>query len=227
MSTIPLATDAAVHDAKLDGGLTAILSRRLTGKHDIDPWGLDPDVRALLQPLGVLRWRVDLDGVDLLPSGPALLVHNQRFGVSERFVLASGITRTLGRTTRPAGVADRALVGPTLNRIGVVSDDEADLRALFRRGELVSVGLERLAANRFTAGRCPDRPLAAALAIGVPVVPVAVVGRELARRWEIIVGAPIPTRQRGAQPTPTEVSINVRRRVGQLLEAARRGRSIL
>ncbi len=227
MTTAPIPTDAAIEEAKVDGGFTAILSRRLTGRHDIDPWGLDPDLRALLHPLGVLRWRVDVDGADHLPSGPALLVHNQRFGLSERFVLASGVSRVVGRTTRPAGLADRVLIGPSLNRVGLVSDDEADLRALFRRGELVSVGLERLAANRFTAGRCPTPPLAAALAIGVPVVPVAVVGRELARRWEIIVGAPIPTRQRGARPTPIEVSISVRRRVGQLLEAARRGRSIV
>ncbi len=229
MSLPPLssATDAAVTEAGHDRSLSAVLTRRLTGRHDLDPWGLDPDLRALVQPLARLRWAVDVDGADLLPGGPALLVHNQRLGISERYVLAAGLTRAVQRTTRPAGLLDLGVVEPVLNRVGVVPDDAADLRALFRRGELVSVGLERLAANRFTAGRCPLPPLEAAAAVGVPIVPVAVVGRELGRRWELIIGAPVPTRRRGSPPTPTELAIAVRRRVGQLLEAARAGRSAL
>lgn len=223
MLPTPFATEPVEPDPARSTGLRAIVTRRLTGRLDLDPWGLDPDVRALLEPLARLRWRAVVDGVDLLPAGPALVVHNQRFGVSERFVLATALHRATGRTTRPAGLADLAVVTPTLARAGFVPLDAADVRGLLRRGELVTLGLERLAVRRQLAGRCPQDPLAAAIAVGAPVVPAAVVGSELGRRWEVVVGAPVATRRGGGPAAPADLALEVRRRVNQLLEAAATG----
>ena len=42
------------------------------------------------------------------------------------------------------------------------------------------------------AGALAPEALAPALDLGVPVVPVALVGRELLGRWRVLVGEPLP-----------------------------------
>ena len=97
----------------------AFVQRRLAGTYHVDPWGLDPDVVELVSPLGRLRWSLEVDGAHQLPAvGPAIVVCNRRFGVSEPFVLAAGLARATGRLVRLVGLPDVAPVGPMLRRLG-------------------------------------------------------------------------------------------------------------
>jgi len=68
----------------------------------------------------------------------------------------------------------------------------------------------------------PVPPVEVALALGVPILPVAVSGVEPARRWVVRVGAPIVTRRRAATGDPAELAEATRTRLQRLLTDARR-----
>ena len=169
----------------------AFVRRRLDGTHHVDEWGLDPDIVALASPLVGLRWSVEAQWPERIPTdGPAVLVHNRAFGVSEPVVLARGVRQATGRHVRTAGLVD---VAPfvTMGRVlGAVVDRPDELTGLLRSGALVGLPLDRDLRPR-RAGHLSAAALAPALATGAPVVPVALVGREVGRRWRLLVGEPI------------------------------------
>jgi hypothetical protein len=166
--------------------------QRFDGTYTIDEWGLDPALIDLCAPAMRLRWSVDVDGADRVPDdGPAILVTNQRFGISEPFVLAHAVRTTTSRVPRIVGVPDVALVGPWLRRFGGVLSRPDEVSGLLRAGHVVGVALEPSRRHRQRAGRPPAVVLAPAVTLDVPVLPVALTGREVGRHWRVVIGEPL------------------------------------
>jgi 1-acyl-sn-glycerol-3-phosphate acyltransferase len=173
--------------------------QRIDGTYTIDEWGLDPALIELCNPVMRLRWSVEVDGGHHIPDdGPAILVSNQRFGMSEPFVLAHAVRSTSARLPRIVGVPDVALVGPWLRRFGGVLARPDEVSGLLRAGHVVGVTLDRSRRHRQRAGRPPSALLTPAVTLDVPVVPVALTGREVGRHWQVVIGPPIePPSTRG------------------------------
>lgn len=199
----------------------ATLGRRVTGNHDVDEWGLDPDLIALAEPLLALRWDIIVEHVDRLPGlGGALLVYNRRFGVSEPWVLARGVRRASGRFVRTVGVPDVAPLGPALRRFGGVLDRTDEVTGLLRAGQLVGLPLTRDLRGRERAGGLEVDRLEAAIATASPVVPVALVGHEIGRAWRLVIGRPIAPVARGGPLAAAELAETAHRGVQTLLDDA-------
>ncbi len=204
-------------------GATALatVGRRVRGDYDIDEWGLDPDLINLADPLLALRWDTQVSGIERLPTvGGAVLVFNRRAGVSEPWVLARGIRRASGRFVRTVGVPDVAPVGPLLRRLGGVLDRTDEIAGLLRAGQLVGLPLARELRSRGCAGSLEVSRIGAAIATGAPVVPVALVGREVGRAWRIVVGQPVDPVTRGGPLAAAELAEATRAAVQTLLDDA-------
>jgi hypothetical protein len=198
----------------------AFLERRAAGTYEVDPWGLDPDLISLVSPLADLRWVLEVDGAHQLPEdGPAMVVCNRRFGISEPLVLTAGLARATGRWVRLVGLPDIAPLGPLLRRLGSAVDAPAEVAGLLRAGELVGVPLALEPTARFRAGWLDPGLVALAVEQHVPVFPLAAIGHELGRRWRIIVGPAV----RNADD-PAEMVDGVRTSVQSLLDGARPAR---
>lgn len=177
---------------------TSLVRRRLDGSYTVDEWGLDTDLVQLASPVFALRWNVVVDGIEGLPDhGPALLVFSRRFGLSEPFVVSRGVRQSTGRFVRVAGAPDLAPVGPALRRLGAVLSRPDEIAGLLRSDHLVALGLAA-SRRRHLAGAAPAALLAPALSTGAAVLPVAVTGREVGRRWRLVIGPQVePPASRG------------------------------
>ena len=197
------------------------LRRRLDGSYTVDEWGLDPDVVDVVAPLVRLRWQVDVAGVEHLPTeGPAIVVSNRRLGFAEPVVLARGIRLATGRHVRVVGAPDVAPLGPALRRLGGVLERPDEVTGLLHAGELVGVALARSPRRRHHAGVGSAPLLGTALALGVPIVPVALIGREVGRHWRLVAGPPV---EPGADEGPlaaAELADRARGAVQELLDDA-------
>ena len=203
--------------------LPALVYRRLTGRHRVDEWGLDRDLLAAVAPLARLRWAVRAEGDHHLPEiGPALLVHTRRLGISEPAALGMAVRQATGRPLRVAGVPSRGPLAWTGRRLGGVPSNVDDLRSLLRAGEVVALPLGREPLHAFHVPPVPVPPVEVALRLGVPILPVAVMGVEPARRWVVRIGAPIVTRRRTATGDADELAEATRTRLQHLLTQARR-----
>lgn len=210
-------------------GLTpaAFVRRRVEGTHHVDEWGLDADVVDLLSPLFGLRWSVEVQWPEHIPTeGPAVLVHNRALGLSEPVVLARGVRQSTGRPVRTAGLIDVAPVVTVGRVLGAVADRPDELTGLLRSGALVGLPLDRDVRPRRT-GRLAAAALAPALATGAAVVPVALVGSELGRRWRLLVGAPVAHPDGGGPLAVADLVDAARRGVQDLLDSASTSHSVL
>lgn len=172
--------------------MIASLRRRIEGTYEVDPWGLDVDLLETVSPALGLRWAIEVDCAERVPGdGPALLLANRRVGMSEPFVLARGVRLATGRPVRVVGVPDVAPVGAVLRRLGGVLERPEEVAGLLRAGEVVAVWCSRLLQPGRLVGQAPIPLLAPAVELGAPVLPVALLGRELGRRWRIRIGAPV------------------------------------
>lgn len=211
---------ATVHPGFPGSTVLNLLGRRLRGAFDIDEWGLDPELIALSEPALSLRWDIKVTGADSLPvTGGALLVYNRHFGLSEPWVLTRGLRQSSGRFVRTVGVPDHAPVGPLLRRFGAVADSPQEIKGLLRAGQLVGLPTSRRIRERDVGDVAEDR-LAAAVEVGVPIVPVALVGHEVMRSWRVVVGSPIKVQRRSSPPKVDEVAQKARAAVLHLLQDA-------
>lgn len=170
----------------------ANVGRRLRGINEVDDWGLDPELVSLADPVLALRWDIQVRGAEHVPVvGGGVLVFNRRFGVSEPWVVARGIRQASGRFVRTVGLPDVPVAGPLLRRFGGVLDRPDEIAGLLRAGQLVGLPTHRDLRGRDRVGRLDVERIEAAIATGVPVVPVALIGRETGRRWRIVVGEPV------------------------------------
>lgn len=194
-----------------------IVTRRVKGTYSIDPWGFDAELTGLLADASRLQWSIELRGADHVPAeGPALVVFTRRYGISEPYVAAAALHRTR-RPLRVVGVPDMPVVGPALRRLGGVLARPEEMTSLFRVGEVVAIPLSRTPRDRFDPGAIDPVLLEPALRLGVPVLPVALAGRELGRRWYVEIGAPIHTTLRSGPLADAELAEQVRAHVTTML----------
>ncbi|MCB0962520.1 MAG: hypothetical protein KDA98_04335 [Acidimicrobiales bacterium] len=200
-------------------GAALALQRRARGAFAVDEWGLDPELVALADPLIGLRWEITVEGADALPAvGGAVLVFNRRVGISEPWVLARGIRQACGRFVRTVGVPDVVPVGPVLRRFGGVLDRTDEIAGLLRAGQLVGLPMTRGLRSRETVGSLDAERLEAAIDTGAPVVPVALVGREVGRSWRIVVGEPLAPATHGGPLAAAELAEDTARATQVLLD---------
>lgn len=195
-----------------------LLRRRLSGDFTVDPWGLDRDVIDAVTPIAAVRWNIEVSGRPL-PDGPAVVVFNRRFGLSEPAIVSEAVRQTADRALRIVGLPDLPLVGPTLRRFGAVLDHPEEVASLLREGELVGVPLALEPRHRHQAGALTPDSLTPAIASGVPIVPVVAVGREVGRNWRVVVGEPIASPERDDPLTATRLAEAVQASVQNLLDA--------
>jgi len=194
------------------------LRRRIEGTFTVDPWGLDTDLVDLLAPAARLRWDIDVDGSLVLPSGPFALVINRRLGLSEPWVVAEAVRRVAGRHVRFVGVPDVAPVGPALRRLGGVLNRPDEIAGLLRAGQIVGIGLSAQRTWGARAGSLHPEVLAPVVAAGAPVVPVAVRGREVGRRWRVTLGEPLRPAVHPGPLAVADLAEHTRRAVQALLD---------
>lgn len=198
----------------------AAIRRRLRGAYDMDEWGLDPELVALADPAFALRWDIHVSGAESLPTvGGAVLVCNRRVGLSEPWVLARGIRQATGRFVRPVGTPDVAPVGPLVRRFGGVLDRTDEVAGLLRAGQLVGLPMARGLRTRERTGHLEVDRIDAALATGSPLVPVALVGREVGRAWRVVVGEPLAPPVDGGPLGAAELAEAATAAVQELLDA--------
>jgi 1-acyl-sn-glycerol-3-phosphate acyltransferase len=183
-------------EGKVAGAL-AFVRRRVTGEAEVDDFGFDPELTdqvllALMRPLYDRYFRVEVRGLDNVPSeGGALVVANH----SGTIPLDSVMTQIALRDKHPARRHLRMLgadlvfktpfVGELARKTGTTLACNADAERLLTRGELVGVwpegfkGIgkpfsERYKLQRFGRGGF----VSAALRSQVPIVPCSIVGAE-------------------------------------------------
>ena len=173
------------------------MRRRALGEYEIDDFGFDRELTdgvllAALRPLYRHWFRVEVHGIENIPAdGGALVVGNHAgtIGLDAAMVqLAIHDAHPNQRHLRPLGadvVFDMPFVGMLARKAGATLACNPDAERLLRSGELVGVWpegykgtgkpfSERYRLQRFGRGGF----VAAALKVGVPIVPCSVVGSE-------------------------------------------------
>ena len=172
-------------------------------------------LRGVLGPVVLRVWRVEVEGLDLLPNGPCVLAPNHD-SLSDPFFVGVAIPRPL----RMLGKAElfRLPLRPIVRSLGAipVQRGEGDVRAIAAVVEAVRAGATVVIHPQGTVLGPSDRrwrrgAARVALEAGVPLVPVALVGTEdvlrpgtmrLRRgRVRVVVCEPIDV---GPARTPTE-----------------------
>ena len=161
---------------------------------DVDEWGrserVRTQVRRLYDPVYRKLFRVEWEGLENIPAGPALLIANHAAAIpSDAPVIMHGIEQELGRPVY--GLADHLfrnlpVLGTLWSRAGgVVAHPDNAYRLLREQRQLVLVfpegtkGTAKTYAERYRLRRFGRGGFVEiAMRAGVPVVPIAVVGAE-------------------------------------------------
>jgi 1-acyl-sn-glycerol-3-phosphate acyltransferase len=160
-----------------------------------DPFGYSPAFYDQVRPLGEFLfrryWRVQAENVAQVPiSGPVLIVSNHSGGIPiDAAMMAMAIELEHAQPRRLRFLYDRfvsgmPLVGEFYNRVGAVPASYDNARALLQRGEAVGIfpeGVEGMAkgvGRRYRVQSFRPGFMRLSLELGVPIVPVAVVGAE-------------------------------------------------
>jgi 1-acyl-sn-glycerol-3-phosphate acyltransferase len=178
-------------------GALAFLRRRITGDYEVDDFGYDPELTdtvllALLRPLYRSWFRVELRGIENVPSeGGALIVGNH----SGTIALDSLMTQIAVLDEHPAHrslrmlgadlVFNTPIVSEFARKTGATLACTEDAERLLRGGDLVGVWpegfkgtgkpfSERYKLQRFGRGGF----VSAALHCKTPIIPVSIVGAE-------------------------------------------------
>ena len=171
-----------------------LLRALLTPADPDDPEAADPALIAALLPLAdqLTRWwyRLQVEGIENLPDGPALVVGNHNAGVMflEAFGFGAQVMRARPDREQWRGlghdaVVDAPLVGRLLVRLGVVRASPDNAQRAFDTGRKVVV-FPGGNAEAFRAWRRRHEVdlqgrhgfLRLALRAGVPIVPVVFIG---------------------------------------------------
>jgi hypothetical protein len=195
--------------------------RRWRGDFTVNAFGLDEEIHDAAVRLGQLRWRIVFDGAEHVPeSGPALLVVQRRIGFSEQAVVAVGVASATTRRVHSAGIPGVQMIEAPLRRVGAMLAHPAEMTAMLRDGHLVSVGMGWSPIHD-DVGSLSSAVMTIPLVLGVPVLPVAVRGREWGRTWRVRVGAPIRVHGLGDDFIAATASERVRSEVRRLHEGLR------
>ncbi|WP_433464881.1 lysophospholipid acyltransferase family protein [Spirillospora sp. CA-128828] len=191
------ASGGSAESSTLERGIAsglAFLRRRLAGDYEVDEFGFDPEFNStLLLPLARAlyeHWfRVELDGLDNLPEGGALLVANHSGTIPiDALMLTVALHDHADRQIRLLGadlVYQIPLFGHLARKAGHTLACQADAARLLGKGELVGVfpegfkGVGKPFADRYKLQRFGRGGfVGTALRAGVPIVPCAIVGAE-------------------------------------------------
>ena len=173
----------------------AFLRRRVTGDYVVDEYGFDQEVTqrffmAALRPIAEKWFRIEVRGIDNIPSdGGALVVSNHSGTVPvDGLMTMVSIHDHTGRFLRPLGadlVFQMPIVSSLARKGGATLACSEDAERMLRGGELVGVwpegfkGIGKPYADRYKLQRFGRGGfVSAALRTGVPIVPLAVVGAE-------------------------------------------------
>src|SRR5256712_3471510 len=158
-----------------------------------DPFGLDPAMRQLLLPavrfLHDRYWRVEVSGAHHLPAaGPALLLANHSGAIPfDGAMIVTAVELHRARTLRflyDRFVENMGPVASFYRKVGGAVALRENALALLRAGELVLLfpegvpGVAKTFADRYRLRQFSSGFVRLAVALDVPVVPVAVVGAE-------------------------------------------------
>jgi len=174
-----------------------VVKSRLSGDYSVDDFGFDPEftdrvLRELARPLYRHWFRVEVSGIDAVPSGGGALVVANHSGT---IALDSVMTQIAVHDEHPAHrnlrmlganlVFQTPFIGDLARRAGHTLACHADAERLLSSGEVVGVwpegfkGIgkpftERYRLQRFGRGGF----VSAAVRTGVPIIPTAIVGAE-------------------------------------------------
>ncbi|HIT75939.1 MAG TPA: acyltransferase family protein [Candidatus Avipropionibacterium avicola] len=168
---------------------------RLSGDYPVDEFGHDPEfTETVWLPVAralALNWfRCETRGSERLPAdGPVMLVANHAGSLPlDGLVLQAMVREEIGRWPRMLGadlVFRTPFVGTFARRIGTTLACQPDAARLLAAGNMVSVfpegfkGLGKRYAHRYKLQRFGRGGfVATAIAAGVPIVPVSIVGSE-------------------------------------------------
>ena len=173
----------------------AFLRRRVTGDYAVDEYGFDPEitdtfVMAALRPIAQKWFRIEVRGIDNVPTAGGALVVSNHSGTlpMDGLMTMSTIFDHTGRHLRPLGadlVFKTPLVSSIARKTGATLACNEDAERMLRGGELVGVwpegfkGIgkpfsERYKLQRFGRGGF----VSAAMQTRVPIIPLSVVGAE-------------------------------------------------
>lgn len=185
---------------------------RLHGDYPTDEFGFDPEFTTkiylpLLRPL-VRHWfRVELRGVERLPTdGAALLVSNHAGALPlDGMVLQSIVYDEVGRHVRSLGadlIFDTPYSHDLARKTGTTLACAEDAERLLTAGELVAVfpegfkGLGKLYTDRYRLQRFGRGGfVSAAVRAQVPIIPISIVGSE--EIYPILAKVPVLSRAFG------------------------------
>jgi 1-acyl-sn-glycerol-3-phosphate acyltransferase len=195
------ATGRVVVDAGRSAGNAVVAPLRpLVPARSVDDWGRDEHLIAALRPLARLRWRVSVGGDQRLPArGGALLVTNDRRMSFSPLYVSWALAEATGRPVRFVGRPDIAPIGPLLQRAGALLTDPTEVRAALRAGELVLIATAATSHPRHAGSVEPDL-VGAAVAAGVPVIPVASMSSPFSRAARAEVGPAVKLRRKRRGP---------------------------
>jgi 1-acyl-sn-glycerol-3-phosphate acyltransferase len=158
-----------------------------------DPFGIDPAFRqSVLPPFRFLHdhyWRVEVSGAHHLPaSGPAILVSNHSGAIPfDGAMICTAVETRRGRTLRflyDRFVENLGPVAAFYRKVGGAVASRENALTLLRAGELVLLfpegvpGVAKPFGDRYRLRGFSPGFARLALALDVPIVPVAVVGAE-------------------------------------------------
>ncbi|WP_326698167.1 acyltransferase family protein [Streptomyces sp. NBC_01754] len=192
----PEGSGSGTWERRVAGGL-AFLRRRVTGEYDVDEFGYDEEltgqvIMSLLRPLKEKYFRVEVKGVENIPSdGGALVVANH----SGTLPLDGLMLQVAVHDHHPAErhlrllAADLVFMLPVVNELarkaGHTLACAEDAGRLLERGEVVGVmpegfkGLGKPFGDRYKLQRFGRGGfVSTALRAGVPIVPCSIVGAE-------------------------------------------------
>jgi len=166
---------------------------RLAGR-DVDPLGYDADfIRSYIKPALWLYqhyFRVEVSGAEKIPSGPVMLVGNHSGQLPiDGLMIAVAVLLEAAEPRFVRSMADRwlsnvPLVSSLFSRTGQLEGTPDNCRALLERDEAVLVfpegvrGICKPFRERYRLQRFGHGFMRGAASVGVPVVPVSVVGAE-------------------------------------------------
>jgi len=174
--------------------LLATVRKRLSGVYEIDEFGFDPEIAAVLnaavEPIAEKWFRLEVRGVENIPEeGGALLVANHSGTVPlDGLITGYAVKKYAGRDLRLLG-ADLVFslpgVGQVARKVGATLACQEDAERLLTGGELAGVwpegfkGIGKPFAERYKLQRFGRGGfVSAAMRAQVPIVPVSIVGAE-------------------------------------------------
>jgi hypothetical protein len=172
--------------------ISEIARRRVDGTFPVDEWGFDPDMARVFGALTPVRWSIRAIGFEHVPeAGSALMVIGPRAKLSEPIIVGEATRQETGRHLRVAGADRVSITRGVARRMGAVPHDRREVHSVLRTGAIVGVLSARHRPGTHGPGPVDPALIAVALDLEVPVLPVAVRGHELGRRWTVTVGEPI------------------------------------